>query len=705
MESDISDNEHDEILIEYAKHAEYSKIEELLATHSFSRFEIKQAIYEALDVKQYGSVYLLLRKSILDQLDLDLMFEDALKGSNIEFIEILLNVGQFTSSDIHKAILMAIINNDYRLVRLLLSSDMLDSDNVKILLTFAVTRMNTLLIDIMLKYYKLDETTLTNSILESNDSAVQLLLIKSSESDNAPYSIFRLLVLALQNQHYQLIDTILTSDLIYDMDSNNVTILHLALFNNYNELASIIIQNTPVEFLNRSTIRGYTAVHIAVQQGQLVLLNRLIQAGADLDKVSQTGLTALHMAIIDDNSHIIQQLIDANADIYKSYLAVTGSVLANELFSRGQADCSLPNLHLAVAVNSLEAIRILLNAGFDINTRNDCAETVLHIAYKFGRVYLASKLIELGADSTLRDNHMRFPRDLDVRRFQIKAPYCSVARSNFRYTCYTKHELLEIAEAWNQQHPSRKINTRQSLTGLVDQMREQLGSKEWCWVEITGTNLAVNQIFRPNGGRVQLRGTIAGLLQSDIIQVFEQYEKVYPDLKILIVVDKRQIRVDSMRYGDEQRMEFDQIPMSQPLYYSNGKYYLLDRAYIETVFRDYGKIAIYIGVDRHAHSLFINKGKREIDYFDSAGSGKPVNKIVQDTINMLVSIAREYADTWDINYNKTMRQDYGKDCAIYSIYYLTNRIRGVSFAEITSRTLRPEDIYRYRNYYFRPDCR
>ena len=71
------------------------------------------------------------------------------------------------------------------------------------------------------------------------------------------------------------------------------------------------------------------------------------------------------------------------------------------------------NTPLAVAITwgDIEAVKLLLGAGADVDARLEIGETALHRAASFGQFEIAQLLLGNGADPNLRDSDGQTPLD------------------------------------------------------------------------------------------------------------------------------------------------------------------------------------------------------------------------------------------------------------------------------------------------------
>lgn len=485
----------------------------------------------------------------------------------------------------------------------------------------------------------------------------------------------------------------------YDIE-NNISHLHLALFENLPEFIDIIIENSDpdLDIINIQTSSGYTALHIAVQHGYIEQVHRLLKYDVDLDKYNSEGLTILHMAIIYNNIELVRILIDNGADKYVPFRPSVDSIMYRELIDPTNLYCSYPPLHLAVAYDNYDIITILIDSGIDINFTNECEETALLVSYKFGHYNIATTLIEYGAElRLLRDTTVP-----DMSDYDFKARYCAPKRSHFKYSCYTKKELIEIAKTWNkcQKDPTKRVSIRQNLPNLINSLRREIGTgtNDWCMVNHPCFNMDFKlknknyDIFRPTS-HYGVHG-VSGLRDGDIYSVLSQYKDAYPNLEFLQIMlnrDKDSYIKQLSGYPDDQLI----------ITTSMNKPYPLDiDSELETLFSTYEKIAILITIESHASSLFIDMTNSEIDYFNSAGKLTQKEAKVKEAIDTIMRLSNLY----DIQYVQTIMQNYGGDCGVYSLYHLVERIKGVPFSELISKSLRPEEIYRYRRYFWKPKC-
>ena len=69
-------------------------------------------------------------------------------------------------------------------------------------------------------------------------------------------------------------------------------------------------------------LRQMSPLHVAVQKGSVEMVQKLIDAGADVNHATTTGWTAIHMAIDFRNPILVELLVKSGADLNADSLFV-----------------------------------------------------------------------------------------------------------------------------------------------------------------------------------------------------------------------------------------------------------------------------------------------------------------------------------------------------------------------------------------------
>jgi ankyrin repeat protein len=142
-----------------------------------------------------------------------------------------------------------------------------------------------------------------------------------------------------------------------------------------------------------AAVRGDTPLHLAAREGKVPAVAFLLFRGADVRAKNERGVTPLHMAA--DQPQIALQLIEAGADV--SVTDQTGrtplhwaandpdGVSTQVLLNHGAKTSAVDHdgrtpLHLAAAVGHADGVETLIHAGADADVTDCFGATPLHLA-------------------------------------------------------------------------------------------------------------------------------------------------------------------------------------------------------------------------------------------------------------------------------------------------------------------------------------
>ena len=139
---------------------------------------------------------------------------------------------------------------------------------------------------------------------------------------------------------------------------------------------------------------GVTALMIAIPES-LESMENLLRAGADVNLASREGITALVLAVTSRKTHVLKKLIEAGADVNKidkyfeyTTLMITAASWYNDYIKeliRGEADVNIKEV--GVNIN-----------GADVNIKADHGRTAIVIACNKVRPLSVTALIKAGAE-------------------------------------------------------------------------------------------------------------------------------------------------------------------------------------------------------------------------------------------------------------------------------------------------------------------
>ncbi|CAM9236988.1 unnamed protein product, partial [Laminaria digitata] len=140
-------------------------------------------------------------------------------------------------------------------------------------------------------------------------------------------------------------------------------------------------------FLNWRDESGGTPLHRAVQFRHVTMLRILLQAGADPNNHDRGGASPLHVVAMTGHGEVVADLLEAGAELQPR---MTGD---------------LSPLHLAVMKNKPNVVSLLLNAGASMEHRDTFyCQTPLSWACKGCLAPIVRVLVDAGADVESRSS-------------------------------------------------------------------------------------------------------------------------------------------------------------------------------------------------------------------------------------------------------------------------------------------------------------
>jgi len=155
-----------------------------------------------------------------------------------------------------------------------------------------------------------------------------------------------------------------------------------------------------------------TSLHQAVQLGDLAIVKALLKQGADVNVQNKAGDTPLHCATQPRGIglEIIELLITKGADVNAKNndgktpldLAVTRNrpAIAKLLIEKGAA---VSTIHIAALAGNLEKVRSFIEAGTDVNAKDESGMTPLLRAVSREHAAVVKFLVDNGADLNTGD--------------------------------------------------------------------------------------------------------------------------------------------------------------------------------------------------------------------------------------------------------------------------------------------------------------
>ena len=174
--------------------------------------------------------------------------------------------------------------------------------------------------------------------------------------------------------------------------------------------------------VNSRSRRELTALHLAAGAGHLEAVESLLSNGAEIDAQSVSGQTPLHVAARRGHARIVDYLLSKGAD----------------------AKAGAP-IYLAAKGESVESVRLLIEAGSNVNQRSPTSGLApAHVAAALGNAEILALLFKAGADP-LAMGHIR---DMEVTPLHIAQSHSERRRALLRVfqTC-TEVDIPDVPPA------------------------------------------------------------------------------------------------------------------------------------------------------------------------------------------------------------------------------------------------------------------
>ncbi len=190
---------------------------------------------------------------------------------------------------------------------------------------------------------------------------------------------------AAQDGYSSIVETLIAAD----ADVNAVTKseenspLLLAVTSNHTSVVEMLI--SAGADVNAKTMKDFTALHLAAQEGFSLIVEMLIAAGADVNAVSNSNTPPLLVAVFGNQTPVVEMLISAGADV------------------NAKQETNLTVLHLAAKRSEAAIVELLIAAGAHVNAKTESGRTPLHWAAEFGNASVVEILIAAGAEVDSRD--------------------------------------------------------------------------------------------------------------------------------------------------------------------------------------------------------------------------------------------------------------------------------------------------------------
>jgi ankyrin repeat protein len=191
------------------------------------------------------------------------------------------------------------------------------------------------------------------------------------------------------------------------------TALHFATINGDIQIVEMLV-NRGAE-INVKNRYGVTPLHSAVESKKMEIIELLVNEGADVNASNTNGITPMHLALENCSEEIINILLSRVADgkakrkdciTYVRIAAERGYLqIVNHLLKHGvsiNSEYRTP-LCLAVIEGQEEDVQLLLEYGANVDAQDKDGKPVLHFAVERGHEKVVKLLLEHGAKVDAQD--------------------------------------------------------------------------------------------------------------------------------------------------------------------------------------------------------------------------------------------------------------------------------------------------------------
>lgn len=240
---------------------------------------------------------------------------------------------------------------------------------------------------------------------------------------------------------------------------DHFTPVHVCARSGYDKCLQILLEHG-ADYTAETNI-GNRAIHIAATYGHLNCVKLLVQYGENINNnFTRNGVTPLQCAITHDRVEVLQWLLENGADptigryeIESIFIACAEGTLSDDHFRQ-----ILP-IHVACRFNSVKCLKLLLDWGVDVNSRDEKHRTPLHTACLFNSDAAIDILLKRkDCDPSLRDKQGAQPLHI-LFSLDSHKNFLKVARA-------CKLEEKHLIHIWNH----TQIQYKPNIAAVIQQV-------------------------------------------------------------------------------------------------------------------------------------------------------------------------------------------------------------------------------------------
>jgi ankyrin repeat protein len=210
-------------------------------------------------------------------------------------------------------------------------------------------------------------------------------------------------------------------------DSADATALHIAISKGHAAIVRLLLTVTEVE--EPGPNRATTPLHTALDGQREEIVGALLEAGADVTRLSPHGFTPLHLAATVGSVALTRMLLSAGIhpdDMGRSGVTPVQACAIRPARNEGVLDCirtlidagadlskrgmgGMTALAFACVKGDIEVVKLLLKAGSPVSLPDNCGRSPLHWAAEHGHSEVVGELVAWGARLDALDMGGRTP--------------------------------------------------------------------------------------------------------------------------------------------------------------------------------------------------------------------------------------------------------------------------------------------------------
>ncbi|MDF2964614.1 MAG: uncharacterized protein K0Q51_2 [Rickettsiaceae bacterium] len=210
---------------------------------------------------------------------------------------------------------------------------------------------------------------------------------------------------------------------------NNNSVLHIAAKKGWEKVAEHILESSK-EQLNRQNSSLETPLHTAINEGNVEIVNILLQSNADrVTIVDSNNYTALKLALVKNDPNLIDLFINKQ-DINEKYVGhtllywvakygyteIVQKLLDLEASVNWDSSKGNTPLHIAAEEGHKDVIKLLIEKGAEIDAVGVSNYSALHFAVLYKRYEAIKLLIDEGANVNFQDSKGYTPLHLAAKQ-------------------------------------------------------------------------------------------------------------------------------------------------------------------------------------------------------------------------------------------------------------------------------------------------